>query len=94
MGVLLTDTVSDVGAGAAEQAARRLAGMLFNTPQFLLVGAAAPAQDPAEDPVLVVPGTSTAELCAYLAPLILDNSDDGYTYGYTCSDDGITISAS
>jgi hypothetical protein len=92
MGVSLTDTVSSVGGGPAEQALRRLAGMLFNTPQFLLVGAAPRDQDPAEDPVLVVPGTSTAELCAYLAPLVLDNPGDGHQYGYTCSDDGITIS--
>ena len=91
MGVTLTDPVSQVGAGAAEQAARRLAGMLFNTPQFLLVGVAAPDQDPAEDPVLIVPGTSTQALCEYLAPLILDNATDGYELGYTCTADGIEI---
>lgn len=91
MGVSLTDPVGQVGAGAAEQAARRLAGMLFNTPQFLLVGVAPADQDPAEDPVLVVPGTSTQELCEYLAPLILDNTVDGYTYDYACSSDGIDI---
>lgn len=91
MGVQLTDTVADVGAGQAEQAARRLAGVLVSTPQFLLAGVPAPDQDPAEDPVLVVPGTGTRALCEYLAPLVLDNPGDGYEFEWTCSGDGISI---
>lgn len=91
MGVSLSDAVSDVGAGAAEQGARRLAGMLTNTPQFMLAGVPSPDIDPADDPVLVVPGTSTQDLCEYLAPLILDNPDDGVSEGYNCSASGITL---
>lgn len=41
--------------------------------------------------MLVVPGTSTLELCEYLAPFILDNVDDDYVFDYTCTADGITI---
>ena len=91
MGVDLTDTVDDVGAGQAEQAARRLVGVLVNTPQFVLSGVAPPDQNPAEDPILIVPGTGTEDLCNYLAALILDNQDDGVNVGYTCSDDGIAL---
>jgi hypothetical protein len=91
MGVQLTDSVSDVGAGQAEQAARRLVGVLVNTPQFLLAGVPAPDQDPAEDPVLVVPGTGTAALCEYLAPLVLDNPADGYDFDWSCSGEGVSI---
>ena len=91
MQVDLTDTVDDVGAGQAEAAARRLVGALVNTPQFVLDGVAAPDQNPAEDPILVVPGTGTQDLCNYLAPLILDNPGDGVDISYTCSGDGITL---
>jgi hypothetical protein len=91
MGVQLTATVSEVGAGQAEQAARRLAGVLVSSPQFLLAGVPAPDQDPADDPVLVVPGTGTGPLCNYLAPLVLDNPGDGYDFEWTCSADGISI---
>ncbi len=91
MGVSLSDTVSDVGAGAAEQAARRLAGMLTNTPQFMLAGIPGRDVDPADDPTLIVSGTSTADLCAVLAPMILDNSVDGIDHGYSCSGSGITL---
>lgn len=93
MGVAsLDETVADVGAAATEEGARRLVGMLVNTPQFLLVGVASPDQDPAEDPTLVVPGTSTSELCQYLGSLVLDNPDDGVSFGFSCSGDGIQIS--
>ena len=91
MGVSLSDTVADVGAGAAEQAARRLAGMLTNTPQFMLAGVPSPDVDAADDPTLVVSGTSTRDLCESLAPLILDNPGDGVSEGYTCSATGITL---
>jgi hypothetical protein len=56
-----------------------------------LVGVAQRDQDPAEDPILVVPGTSTESLCQHLGSLILDNVDDGYAFGYSCSADGIEI---
>jgi hypothetical protein len=91
MGVSLSDTVADVGAGAAEQAARRLAGMLTNTPQFMLAGVPSRDIDEADDPTLIVPGTTTEALCAALAPVILDNGPDGITQGYTCSASGITL---
>src|SRR5690606_28105055 len=91
MGASLTEPVADVGAEDAEEAARRLAGMLFNTPQFMLAGISAPDQDPEHDPRLVVPGTDTESLCNYLAPLILENEVDGYSFAFTCSDDGIEI---
>ena len=86
-GVALDDTVSDVGAVEAEAAARRYAGLLFNTPQYLLDGVASPDQAPANDPVLAVPGTGTAQLCAYLGDLVL-----GDAFEWSCSADGITIS--
>jgi hypothetical protein len=91
MGVQLSASVSDVGAAQAEQAARRLVGVLVNTPQFLLAGVPAPDQDPAEDPVIVVPGTGTNALCEHLAPLVLDNPGDGYDFDWSCSADGISI---
>jgi hypothetical protein len=87
----LATTVADVGAADAAEGARRLVGVLLNAPQFLLVGVAAADQPTTEDPSLVVPGTSTLALCDYLAPLVLDNSADGYTFTYSCNDDGITI---
>jgi hypothetical protein len=91
MGVSLSDTVADVGAGQAEQAARRLAGMLTNTPQFMLSGVPSRDVDSADDPILVVAGTSTEDLCNALAPQILNNSGDGVSEGYTCSASGITL---
>ena len=91
MGVSLSDTVADVGAGSAEQAARRLAGMLTNTPQFMLAGVPSRDVDPSDDPALIVAGTSTQDLCDALAPLILDNAADGVSEGYTCSASGITL---
>ncbi len=91
MGVSLSDSVSDVGAGSAEQAARRLAGMLTNTPQFMLAGVPSRDIESEDDPTLVVPGTSTQDLCGALAPLVLDNGVDGTPYGYSCSGSGVTL---
>ena len=71
----------------AEGIARATAGMLFNTPQFMLVGVAPVDQDPASDPSLVVPGTDTASLCNYLAPFVLRGCD------YSCSATGVTIAS-
>lgn len=90
MGVSLTDTVAS-DPGAAEQGARLLAGMLMNTPQFLLAGVVSKDQEAANDPVLVVDGTDTEALCNYLAPLVLDNAGDGVSVGYQCSGDGVTL---
>jgi len=84
-GVSLDATVAATGADAAETAARRIAGMLFNTPQFMLEGIAAADQDPAADPVLVVPGTDTESLCQVLAPMVLGNG------GFTCSATGVVV---
>jgi len=86
-GVALDDTVVDVGAADTEAAARLFAGLLLNTPQYLLDGIASPDQDPASDPVLVVPGTGTADLCEFLGDQVL-----GTDFDWTCSADGITIS--
>jgi hypothetical protein len=91
MGVPLDATVAEVGGAETEAAARRLAGALMSTPQFLLAGVPSRDQDPAEDPILVVPGTSTTALCAYLAPLVLENTRDGHVFGYTCTSDGIEL---
>ncbi len=89
--MLLTDgaldaLVSDVGASDAEIAARSLAGVLLNTPQFLLAGVPSRDQDPDADPILVVPGTDTKSLCEALAPQVL-----GAGWSYTCDDAGVTV---
>jgi hypothetical protein len=86
VGLSLDQTVGDAGAGAVEQAARLYAGLLFNTPQFMLDGVASRDQDPSSDPVLVVPGTSMSELCETLGALVLSGE---HTFG--CSDAGIEI---
>ncbi len=92
MGVVdLSETVADVGAAAAEEGVRRLVGVLVGTPQFLLVGVPPSSSDFADEPALVVPGTSTLELCEHLAPLVLVNPGDGYDFGYTCSASGVQI---
>jgi hypothetical protein len=86
VGLSLDQTVAAAGAGAVEQAARLYAGLLFNTPQFMLDGVAGRDQDPANDPVLVVPGTSTSELCETLGALVLQGE-----HPFVCSDAGIEI---
>lgn len=86
-GVTLSDDVASVGRDAAETAARRFAGVLLNSPQFMLAGAPSADQDPANDPVLVVPGTSTAELCEVLGAQVL-----GGAYTWSCTAEGISIS--
>ena len=70
-----------------EAAARRFAGLILNTPQFMLSGVPSRDQDPARLPKFVVPGTDTAALCDNLAPLIL-----GDAYKWSCAADGVTIS--
>ena len=72
---------------ALEEGARRYAGLLFNTPQFMLSGVPSRDQDPAAIPKFAVPGTDTDALCKHLAPLIL-----GDAYTWSCSADGVKLS--
>lgn len=90
-GMLLTEgaldaPVADVGAADAEIAARRYAGVLLNSPQFMLAGVPSKDQDPASDPILVVPGTDTQSICEAIAPQVL-----GSGWSYTCDGDGVTV---
>lgn len=87
MGISLDTATAGLGAAELAAAARLYAGVLFNSPQFLLAGAPSRDQDPADDPILVVPGTSMNELCEVLGEQIL-----GDDYSWSCSADGITIS--
>ncbi|MBC8071277.1 MAG: hypothetical protein IAG13_23330 [Deltaproteobacteria bacterium] len=87
MGAQLDTPISSVPADQIEAAARRFAGLLLNTPQFLLAGVPSEDQDPGDDPVLVVGGTSTQELCQYLGNLVLAGD-----FAWSCGADGITIS--
>ena len=87
MGNTLSTPVSSLSAAAVETAARRYAGVLLNSPQFMLAGAPSRDQDAADDPILVVPGTGTTSLCEYLGAMVL-----GDEYTWSCSGDGITIS--
>lgn len=87
MGASLDTAVASASAADVDAAARRYAGMLLNTPQYLLAGAPGADQDPANDPILVVPGTGMADLCAVLGEAVL-----GDAYGWSCDGSGITIS--
>ena len=90
MDASLDETVQSVGQADAVAGVRRYAGVLLNTPQFMLDGVVSAPQDPASDPVLVVPGTSTEQLCQYFAQLASqDASWSGH--GVTCSADGISV---
>lgn len=90
MGASLDDTVADVGQAAALTGVRRYAGVLLNTPQFMLDGVVSSPQDPAGDPVIVVPGTSTQQLCEYFASLAGEEASwSDLSVG--CSGDGISI---
>ncbi|MCA9650365.1 MAG: hypothetical protein KC501_10680, partial [Myxococcales bacterium] len=90
MDVSLDDPVADVGAAEAEAAVRRYAGVLLNTPQFMLDGVVSKPQDPSGDPVLVVPGTSTQQLCDHFASLVAEEASWS-ELSVSCSGDGITI---
>jgi hypothetical protein len=90
MGAALDETVSDVGAEAALVGARRYAGVLLNTPQFMLDGVTSAPQDPADDPVLVVPGTSFQQLCDHFASLAAQ-SDSWSDRTVSCSASAITV---
>ena len=76
-----------VDGGILEDGARRFAGLLFNTPQFMLSGVPSPDQDPAEIPKFAVAGTDTQALCDHLAPLVLTDK-----YTWTCDAQGIKVS--
>jgi hypothetical protein len=90
MGASLDETVADVGQAAALDAVRRYAGVLLNTPQFMLDGVPSAPQDPAADPAVVVPGTSTADLCTYFSNLASQAASwSELTVG--CDSDGITV---
>ena len=73
--------------GPLEEGARRYAGLLFNTPQFLLLGAPSRDQDPAAGPRIAAPGTDTLALCDALAPALL-----GDAWSWTCAASGVTVS--
>ena len=70
-----------------EDGTRRYAGLLMNTPQFMLSGVPSRDQDPAQLPKFAVPGTDTESLCNHLAPQIL-----GDQYKWTCGPEGVTLS--
>ncbi len=79
--------MNEVDGGVLEEGMRRYAGLLFNTPQFMLSGVPSSDQDPAEVPTFAVAGTDTKALCDHLAPLVLTNA-----YKFTCDANGIKIS--
>ncbi len=87
MGFSLDTPVANLSAADVDTAARRYAGVLLNAPQFMLAGAPSKDQDPANDPILVVPGTGMAELCEELGAMVL-----GTEYTWSCDATGITIS--
>ncbi len=86
MGLDLDAAVGTLDRGTVDTATRRVVGMLVNTPQYLLAGVVSADQDPANDPRLVVAGTSTSALCNVLGELVLGSSES-----WSCSGDGISI---
>lgn len=85
-GFTVDQKMNGLDTGLLEAGARRFAGLLLNTPQFMLAGVPSRDQDPAAGPRIVVPGTDTLALCNALAPAIL-----GDAWGYACGPDGITV---
>lgn len=85
MGAPLDSPLAPVPREVAEASVRRYAGVLLNTPQFLLAGVVSDDQE--HTPNLVVPGTSLGDLCQALGNLVL-----GADYSWSCNGDGITIS--
>lgn len=75
-----------VDGAVLEEGVRRFAGMLFNTPQFMLSGVPSRDQDPAETPTFAVAGTDTLALCDHLAPLVLTDK-----FKWTCDAEGIKV---
>ncbi len=84
-GVELDAGIGEADAGLVEAGARRYAGLLLNTPQFMLAGVPSRDQDPAADPSIVVAGTGTVELCEVLAPAILGD------FTWSCAADGVKL---
>ena len=85
VGVPMSAPVDSVELNAFESGVRRYAGLLLNTPQYMLSGVSPAASDTV--PTLVVPGTSTLELCDALGADLLGPIGQGYT----CSDEGLTL---
>jgi hypothetical protein len=85
-GVPLDTPMNDLDTAELETAARRFAGVLFSTPQFMLSGVPSRDQDPAAIPRFAVPGTDTESLCNALMPAIL-----GDQFAWSCSADGVKI---
>lgn len=85
-GVPLDTPMNDVDTLTLENGARRFAGVLLSTPQFMLAGVPSRDQDPAAIPAFAAPGTDTQSLCDYLAPQIL-----GDQVTWSCSADGLKI---
>lgn len=86
MGMKLDQPMNDVDTLDLEIAARRFAGMLLSTPQFMLSGVPSRDQDPAAVPSFAAPGTDTLSLCQALAPQIL-----GDAFTWKCSAEGVEI---
>jgi len=77
--------ITEADAGLLEAGARRYAGLVLNTPQFMLAGVPSRDQDPAADPKIVVAGTGTEDLCIALAPAILAD------FSWECDASGVTL---
>ncbi len=88
LGATLDTPVGSVGS--IDELARRYAGMLLNTPQFMLDGVPSAPQPPDSDPTVVVPGTATQELCTYFSSLTAQSADWS-ALSVSCSADGITV---
>jgi hypothetical protein len=86
MGLDPASKMSDNDSAALEEGARRYAGLLFNTPQFMLSGVPSRDQDPAAIPKFAVPGTDTESLCKHLTTLVVADK-----YAWTCSADGVKL---
>ncbi|MCB9567846.1 MAG: hypothetical protein H6710_11665 [Myxococcales bacterium] len=85
IGAKLDLKITAVNAGTLEAGARRFAGLLLNTPQFMLAGVPSRDQDPAADPKIVVAGTDTASLCEALAPALLAG------WSWSCDGGGVKV---
>lgn len=88
MGESLDTPVAE--ASDATASARRYAGVLLNSPQFMLDGIVSPDQPPEQDPTIIVPGTDTLTSCQYFADLTGETPEWG-GLSVTCSQAGISI---
>lgn len=86
IGLPLDTPMSQADTGQLEAGARRFAGMLLSTPQFMLSGVPSRDQDPAAIPAFAVPGTDIESLCNVHAPLLL-----GGQFSWSCSADGLKL---